>query len=77
MFAGSRIEWSSLFRIVQGIAQGLHYLHEQQLVHSDLKPNNILLDSDTNPKITDFGIARILDHGDDMPRDINYLAGTV
>ena len=64
--------------IVLGIAHGLHYLHEQHVVHSDLKPVNILLDTDMNPKISDFGIARILDHSDDMTiRDDNYLAGTV
>ncbi|RCV39460.1 hypothetical protein SETIT_8G226800v2 [Setaria italica] len=50
----SRIHWSSLFQIIQGIAQGLHYLHEQRVVHMDVKPLNILLDSDMNPKITDF-----------------------
>ncbi|KAG2557537.1 hypothetical protein PVAP13_8NG253900 [Panicum virgatum] len=74
----SQLSWSSRMEIVLGIAHGLHYLHEQHVVHSDLKPVNILLDTDMNPKISDFGIARILDHSDDMTiRDDNYLAGTV
>ncbi|RCV39463.1 hypothetical protein SETIT_8G226800v2 [Setaria italica] len=56
----SRIHWSSLFQIIQGIAQGLHYLHEQRVVHMDVKPLNILLDSDMNPKITDFELCIVL-----------------
>ncbi|OEL17600.1 Cysteine-rich receptor-like protein kinase 10, partial [Dichanthelium oligosanthes] len=53
-------------------------LHEQRVVHSDLKPSNILLDHNMNPKISDFGIARMLDHGDDLTTiDVSYLAGTM
>ncbi|KAL6908116.1 hypothetical protein ACP4OV_002286 [Aristida adscensionis] len=79
IICGSRLDWSSSFRIIQGIACSLLYLHQQHfIVHSDLKPNNILLDSEMNPKITDFGIARILQHGDDMTVcDIEYLVGTM
>ncbi|TVU41951.1 hypothetical protein EJB05_15513, partial [Eragrostis curvula] len=51
------IDWSSCFRMIQGIAQGIHYLHEQCVVRTDLKPSNILLDSDMNPLISDFGVA--------------------
>ena len=46
--------------MVHGIAQGLHYLHEQRVVHLDLKPDNILFDSDMNPRISDFDIAKKL-----------------
>jgi len=42
-----------------------------------LKPSNILLDSHINPKISDFGIARMLDYGDMTTRDVNCLAGTM
>ncbi|CAL4978882.1 unnamed protein product [Urochloa decumbens] len=55
-----QLNWSSLFRIIQGIAQGLLYLHEQRVVHMDVKPLNILLDSDRNPKITDFELSVVL-----------------
>ncbi|TVT99253.1 hypothetical protein EJB05_55380 [Eragrostis curvula] len=59
---GASIDWMSRFHIMEGIAQGLLYLHvhEQCIVHKDLKPSNILLDSDMNAKISDFGIATML-----------------
>lgn len=61
------------------MAYGLHYLHDKQFVHLDLKPSNVLVDSDTNPKITDFGRAKLLIKGDDLAnRDTEYLlAGTM
>ena len=57
-FAGSRADWSSRLQLIDGIAQGVYYLHRQGIVHMDLKPSNILLDSNMNAKITDFGISR-------------------
>ena len=58
--AGFGLRWSSLFQIIEGVAQGMHCLHEQGIVHLDLKPGNVLLDSDMNPKIIDFGISEVL-----------------
>lgn len=76
-FAGSRvIDWSSLFKIIQGIAKGLHYLHEQRVVHMDLKPTNILFDSNMNPRISDFGIAKKLDYADDEVISDHCIAGS-
>ncbi|CAL5002720.1 unnamed protein product [Urochloa decumbens] len=56
------LDWLTLFRIIEGIANGLLYLHTHELciVHRDLKPSNILLDFDMNSKISDFGIAKML-----------------
>eukprot|EP00257_Ricinus_communis_P019144 XP_015578051.1 cysteine-rich receptor-like protein kinase 15 [Ricinus communis] len=56
------IDWRQCKHIIEGIAQGLLYLHKYsslRTVHRDLKSSNILLDSHMNPKISDFGMARI------------------
>ncbi|KAL6654613.1 hypothetical protein ACP70R_008078 [Stipagrostis hirtigluma subsp. patula] len=62
--AGLGADWSSCFRIIQGIAQGVQYLHERHIVHLNLKPSIILLDSDMNPKIGDSLLYTRLDNGD-------------
>ncbi|XP_066339860.1 cysteine-rich receptor-like protein kinase 44 [Miscanthus floridulus] len=63
LFAESnRIDWDTRFRIVQGICNGLHFLHkemDQPVVHMDLKPENILLGDNMVPKIADFGLSRL------------------
>ncbi|KAF0905245.1 hypothetical protein E2562_003847 [Oryza meyeriana var. granulata] len=59
---GAQLNWSKRLRIIDGIAQGILYLHNHSrlcVVHRDLKASNILLDSDMTPKISDFGMARI------------------
>ncbi|EEE53016.1 hypothetical protein OsJ_35722 [Oryza sativa Japonica Group] len=62
---GEQLDWSSRFQIIQGITLGIIYLHTHSgkptIVHLDLKPDNILLDSDMNPKIGDFGLAKVLE----------------
>ncbi|OVA10273.1 Protein kinase domain [Macleaya cordata] len=56
------IKWEKLYEIAVGTAKGLAYLHEdcqKRIIHYDIKPGNILLDSNFSPKVADFGLAKL------------------
>ncbi|GLJ05483.1 hypothetical protein SUGI_0018900 [Cryptomeria japonica] len=57
------LDWSICVQIAIGTTRGLLYLHEEcqtQILHCDIKPQNILLDQNYNPKISDFSLAKLL-----------------
>ncbi|PRQ31172.1 putative protein kinase RLK-Pelle-L-LEC family [Rosa chinensis] len=62
----SLLTWEVRYKIAHGLASGLLYLHqgwEQCVLHRDIKSSNVMLDSNFNTKLGDFGLAKLVDHG--------------
>ena len=72
----SRPNWATCFKIIEGICQGLHFLHEgrdRPIIHLDLQPANILLDDNMVPKIADFGLSRLFGEEQTRINTINVV----
>ncbi|XAR54045.1 Non-specific serine/threonine protein kinase [Bertholletia excelsa] len=74
---GQSLSWDVRFRVAIGTARGIAYLHEECrdcIIHCDIKPENILLDEDFSPKVSDFGLAKLI--GRDFSRVLATMRGT-
>lgn len=73
-----KLDWSTRHSICIGIAKGLAFLHEEsrlKIIHRDIKGTNVLLDTDLNPKISDFGLAKLYE--EDKTHVSTRIAGTM
>ncbi|KAG2310531.1 hypothetical protein Bca52824_022088 [Brassica carinata] len=71
------LAWDVRYKVALGLASALHYLHEgwdQCVLHRDIKASNIMLDTNFNVKLGDFGLARLMDH--ELRSHTTGLAGT-
>ncbi|KAH7662223.1 Non-specific serine/threonine protein kinase protein [Dioscorea alata] len=73
-----KLNWRTRHKIIQGTGRGLLYLHQEsriKIIHRDLKASNILLDKEMNPKISDFGLAKLFDM-DETQANTRRISGT-
>ncbi|XP_039162347.1 putative receptor protein kinase ZmPK1 [Eucalyptus grandis] len=77
--SSDQLDWKKRYEIAVGSAKGLAYLHEECLewvLHCDVKPQNILLDSDYQPKVADFGLSKLLNREGLKNTSFSRIRGT-
>ncbi|XP_057809331.1 probable L-type lectin-domain containing receptor kinase S.5 [Salvia miltiorrhiza] len=83
LFVGPNVQalgWQVRYKIISGVASALQYLHneyDQRVVHRDLKASNIMLDSNFNARLGDFGLARALDNEKTSYAEAEGVLGTM
>ncbi len=66
LVAEGPLEPHAAAQMVKTVAEAVQYAHDKGVIHRDLKPGNILLDKDGNPRVTDFGLAKLTESGSDL-----------
>ncbi|KAL2231925.1 UNVERIFIED_CONTAM: G-type lectin S-receptor-like serine/threonine-protein kinase [Sesamum indicum] len=77
--SGKHLNWERRYHIALGTARGITYLHEECrdcIVHCDIKPENILLDENYHAKVSDFGLAKLVNPKDHRYRTLTSVRGT-
>lgn len=77
--SSSSLSWDTRLNVIHGVAQALEYLHngcEKRVLHRDIKASNIMLDSEFNPKLGDFGLARTIQESQQTHHSTKEIAGT-
>jgi serine/threonine-protein kinase len=75
--AGRLLDPREAARVLQPVAAAVHRIHDHDIVHRDLTPANILFTRDGAPKVTDFGLAKLLGEASLTPTDDGQILGTV
>ena len=74
---GAQLTFEQIARTIRDVARAAGYLHAHGIIHRDLKPSNILIDESGQPRVTDFGLARVTQPGDRQSDDDRTDSGTI
>lgn len=77
LWPGERLTFEQTARLIRDVARAAGYLHTHGIVHRDLKPSNILIDESGQPRVTDFGLARVVAPGEKRNDDDRTDSGTI